>query len=62
MGTAASGPREPFRVGLCSECAKSKSIVSAKGSSFYLCTEPSLPKYPSLPVLRCAAFVSKPAP
>lgn len=55
MGTAGTRPRDEVAVGLCADCTKSRSIVSAKGSSFFLCTDPSRPKYPSLPVLRCDA-------
>lgn len=39
--------------GLCGECARCRRIVSAKGSVFYLCGAPGLPKYPPLPVLAC---------
>ena len=51
------------RVGLCAACAHSKQITSAKGSTFWLCgkaeTDPRLPKYPRLPVLRCPAYQPK---
>lgn len=61
MGTAGQDPKQTVPVGLCLECAKSKSIVSGRGSSFYLCTDPKLPKYPPLPVLRCVGFTKKEA-
>ncbi len=60
-------PRPPLsdaersRVGLCAACTHVRRIVSAKGSSFWLCeravSEPGrFPKYPPLPVLRCPGF------
>jgi hypothetical protein len=60
-------PRPPLsgdersRVGLCSDCRHARRIVSAKGSSFWLCeravTEPErFAKYPRLPVVRCGGF------
>jgi hypothetical protein len=52
---------ERSRVGVCAECQHARRIVSAKGSTFWLCersvSEPSkFPKYPRLPVLRCEGF------
>jgi hypothetical protein len=36
-------------------------VETRKGSRFYLCqlseTDPRFPKYPRIPVLRCAGFV-----
>lgn len=50
----------PVNPGLCARCAHARTIVSAKGSSFWRCAvadrEPSWPKYPPLPVLRCRHF------
>jgi len=47
--------------GLCVNCEHSRVLVSARGSSFYLCQlhnrEPRFPKYPRLPVLACEGFV-----
>lgn len=43
------------RVGLCGSCAAARRVVSAKGSEFWRCTHPELPKYPQLPVRLCAA-------
>lgn len=47
-------------VGLCAECAYSRTIVSAKGSQFTLCdysrVDAQFPKYPRLPVLQCAGY------
>jgi hypothetical protein len=42
-------------VGLCAACAHAKIIQTARGSTFYRCLAPGLPKYPPLPVLSCAA-------
>lgn len=43
--------------GLCGDCESARSIVSAKGSTFWRCalsdSVPGWPKYPPLPVLRC---------
>jgi len=44
------------RAGLCALCRHVRRVVSAKGSTFYQCREPSLPKYPRLPVVRCPGF------
>jgi hypothetical protein len=46
--------------GLCGTCRYSRRIVTARGSFFRLCersvTDPRYPRYPSLPVVRCAGF------
>ena len=42
--------------GLCGACACAKLVKSARGSLFLLCTHPELPKYPNVPVMRCAGF------
>ena len=40
---------------LCKDCAHLRIVTSAKGSSFWRCSEPSIPmKYPPQPVVRCA--------
>ena len=48
------------RIGLCFDCRFSRIIVSDRGSTFYFCdksaVDPSFPKYPRLPVLRCAGY------
>jgi hypothetical protein len=54
-------PTERARVGLCADCQHARQVVSAKGSSFWLCqrsaAEPArFKKYPPLPVLRCDGF------
>ena len=47
-------------VGLCRTCAHARTVASARGSTFYLCrlseTDARFPKYPRLPVLRCAGY------
>jgi hypothetical protein len=50
---------ETQRVGLCVTCEKAKVIDSARGSRFYLCTVPELPKYPQLPRRACPAYVKR---
>jgi hypothetical protein len=46
--------------GLCARCRHKKEIRSDRGSLFLMCMrsfrEPEYPKYPALPVLRCAGF------
>jgi hypothetical protein len=51
--------RELTRVGLCARCTNARRITSAKGSTFWMCTAPGLPKYPPLPVVRCVAFAPR---
>jgi hypothetical protein len=52
-------PREP-PPGLCGTCRYSRRIVTARDSVFRLCersvTDSRYPRYPPLPVLRCAGF------
>jgi len=47
-------------IGLCADCRNMRSIVTDRGSTFYQCqlaaTNPDFPKYPRLPVLRCAGY------
>ncbi len=49
--------------GLCAVCAHVKRIPSLTGQTFYMCrlakTEPSLLKYPILPVTACPGFLRK---
>jgi hypothetical protein len=46
--------------GLCDSCRHQRVIRNTRGSSFSLCersrSEPAYPKYPRLPVLRCAGW------
>ncbi len=46
--------------GLCGACRYSRVIQTARGSTFRLCerstADPRFPRYPTLPVLRCAGF------
>ena len=50
-------------VGLCAECAHGRTIVSGRGSTFWLCrlsaSDPRFARYPRLPVLRCAGFARR---
>jgi hypothetical protein len=47
-------------IGLCATCRHVETIVSARGSTFYLCqlalTDPRFSKYPTLPVLVCEGY------
>ena len=47
--------------GLCESCANVRIVETRKGSRFYLCTlsevDMRFPKYPRIPVLRCAGYV-----
>jgi hypothetical protein len=60
---AANTNEEQRRVGLCLDCKHAQRIQSARGSTFYRCklsdTDPNFPKYPRLPVLRCAGYAGK---
>ena len=46
--------------GLCARCAHARPVTSARGSTFWRCArsewDPRFPRYPRLPVLRCAGF------
>ena len=50
-------------LGLCANCIHARTISSAKGSQFLLCqlsqSDPTFPRYPRLPVLRCAGYKPK---
>jgi hypothetical protein len=51
-------PSKPVAAGLCDSCAHQKLVRNTRGSSFSLClrsrSDPAYPRYPRLPVLRCA--------
>ena len=53
-------------IGLCATCRHVETIVSARGSTFYLCrlslTDPRFAKYPTLPVLACEGYEPRPEP
>jgi hypothetical protein len=55
-GAVASG----LSPGLCGSCGHARVIRSGRGSLFSLCqlsaVEPSFPRYPTLPVLRCPGY------
>ena len=46
--------------GLCGNCVNARIIENRRGSRFYMCelskVDPRFPKYPPLPVLRCAGY------
>lgn len=51
-------------VGLCAVCVHSRVIRSRRGSAFWYCrmseTDPTFPRYPPLPVLRCSGYELRP--
>ena len=51
---------ERERAGLCSDCTHARRVESDRGAEFYLCglsaTGARFPKYPVLPVIRCAGY------
>jgi hypothetical protein len=55
-----SGLRDP--IGLCAACRHVRVVQNTRGSTFYLCRlaeeDARFPKYPRLPVLRCAGYDS----
>lgn len=56
---------EKERVGLCLDCVFMRRMESDRGSTFYLCqlsaTDPTFPKYPRLPVIRCSGYKNRAA-
>ena len=57
-GSNGAGLRDP--IGLCASCRHARIVRSSHGSAYYLCrlaeTDPRFPKYPRLPVWRCAGY------
>jgi len=55
---------EPARVtpGLCGACAHARTVPSSTGSTYVLCrlslSDPRFPRYPTLPVMRCAGWTA----
>ena len=51
---------EDRRVGLCGTCAYARRITSARNATFWLCrlseSDVRFPRYPRLPVARCAGY------
>ena len=45
-----------FADSLCHRCVHLRTITSGKGSTFLMCREPHLPKYPPQPVKACQGF------
>jgi hypothetical protein len=43
----------PFPESSCHRCLHLRLVTSARGSTFLMCQEPSLPKYPAQPVRAC---------
>jgi hypothetical protein len=52
------------RVGLCASCVYAQQVKSSRDSEFWLCrraaSDPRYPRYPPLPVIRCAGYEAKP--
>jgi len=46
----------PFPDSLCHRCVHLRVVESAKGSTFLMCQEPTLPKYGPQPVRACLRF------
>lgn len=50
--------------GLCRDCAHAREVESDRGSRFLFCerslVDATFPKYPRLPVLRCAGYEREP--
>jgi hypothetical protein len=55
----------PTRAGLCAHCIHQKVIRNTRGSTFSMCerakVDARFPKYPRLPVVRCAGFEERQA-
>lgn len=56
--------QQDLRAGLCATCVHARKVISSRGSTFSLCqrslADPSYPRYPPLPVIRCTGH--EPAP
>jgi hypothetical protein len=54
------GAAPDHRAGLCSVCRHRRVTGNRRGSRFYLCelskSDARFPRYPALPVVRCAGF------
>jgi hypothetical protein len=50
--------------GLCGSCVNAKKVETRRGSTFLLCqmsaVDPRFPRYPRLPVMRCAGWQPPP--
>jgi len=49
------------RGGVCAACRYARVVPSARGATFLRCDHPDLPRYPVVPVVRCAGFASRAA-
>ena len=53
-----------MQAGLCDRCVHQKLVGNTRGSAFSLCerskTDARFPKYPRLPVARCAGYEERP--
>ena len=60
MTDATSAGRPGPDPGLCGTCRHSRVVATKRGSVFRLCersaTDPAYPRYPALPVVRCAGY------
>ncbi len=46
--------------GLCSTCRHVRVVTSGRGSTFWQCRHPDLPKYPPIPVRSCRGYERTP--
>jgi hypothetical protein len=53
------------KAGLCETCKHRRLVPNTRGSVFSLCersrTDPAYPRYPRLPVIRCAGYEQREA-
>jgi hypothetical protein len=51
--------------GLCDSCRHQRVVRNTRGSEFSLCersrTDPAYPRYPRVPVVRCAGYERRPS-
>jgi hypothetical protein len=48
----------PFPTSPCHRCVHLRLVRSGRGSTFLMCQEPTLPKYPPQPIVRCRGFTA----
>jgi hypothetical protein len=61
--TISAGDTGAVRFGLCDSCRHQRIVRNTRGSVFSLCersrSEPEYPRYPRVPVTKCAGFQRK---
>jgi hypothetical protein len=55
-GYTPRGVSAAFPDSLCHRCSYLRLVTSGKGSTFLMCQNPALPKYPPQPVRQCSGF------